>query len=71
VLGQVSPIDISTRLTTIGGRLDDKTEKLALHVRRAWTPADLRAMKDISEIASEVEAWLEPVQQIRTTPSQN
>jgi hypothetical protein len=71
VLGQVSTIDISTRLTTIGARLDGKTEKLALHVRRAWTPADLSAMKDISEIASVVEAWLEPIQQIRTTPSQN
>lgn len=71
ILGQVSPIDISTRLTTIGASLDDKTEKLALHVRRAWTPADLSAMRDISEIASEVEAWLEPIQQIRTTPSQS
>ena len=71
ILGQVSPIDISTRLTTIGAPLDGKTEKLALHVRRAWTPADLNAMQDVSEIASEVEAWLEPIQQIRITPSQN
>jgi hypothetical protein len=70
-LSQVSPIDISTRLTTIGARLDDKTEKLALHVRRAWTPADLATMKDISEIAAEVEAWLDPIQEIRTTPPQN
>lgn len=70
-LGQVSPIDISTRLTAIGARLDDKTEKLALHVRRAWTPANLSAMEDVSEIAGEVEAWLEPIQQIRITPSQS
>jgi hypothetical protein len=71
ILGQISPIDISTRLTTIGARLDGKTEKLALHVRRAWTPADVSAMEDISEIASEAEAWLEPIQQIRVTPPQN
>ncbi len=71
ILGQISPIDISTRLTTIGARLDDKTEKLALHIRRAWTPADVSAMEDISAITSGVEAWLDPIQQIRTTPSQN
>jgi hypothetical protein len=70
-LSQVSLIDILTRLSTIGGPLDGKTEKLALHIRRAWTPANLKAMRDASEIAREVEAWLEPIQQIRTTPSQN
>jgi hypothetical protein len=70
-LSQVSLIDILTRLSTIGARLDKKTEKLALHIRRAWAPADLKAMKDVSQIANEVEAWLEPIQQIRTTPSQN
>jgi hypothetical protein len=71
ILSQVSPIDISTRLTTIGARLDEKIEKLALHIRRAWTPADLRAMNDASEVAGEVEAWLEPIQQFRMTPSQS
>jgi hypothetical protein len=71
ILGQISPIDISTRLTTIAARLDGKTEKLALHIRRAWTQANVSAMEDVSEIAGEVEAWLEPIQQIRITPSQN
>lgn len=70
-LSQISPINISTRLTTIGARLDGRTEKLALHIRRPWTQADVSAMEDVSEIASEVEAWLEPIQQIRLTPSQN
>jgi hypothetical protein len=70
-LSRASLIDISTRLTTIGARLDDKTEKLALHIRRAWTPEELNAMNDVAEIAREVEAWLDPIQQIRTTPSQS
>jgi hypothetical protein len=71
VLGQISPMDISTRLTTISARLDSTTEKLALHIRRAWTQADVTAMKSASEIARAVEAWLEPIQQIRITPSRN
>jgi hypothetical protein len=70
ILGHISPIDISTRLTTIAARLDDKTEKLALHIRRAWSQAEVGAMKGVSEIAGAVEAWLEPIQQIRITPSQ-
>jgi hypothetical protein len=71
ILGETSPTDISIRLTTIGARLDSKTEKPALHIRRAWTPAEMSAMEDASEIAREVEAWLDPIQQIRITPSQS
>jgi hypothetical protein len=71
MLGQISPIDISTRLTTITARLDGKTEKLALHIRRAWNQTDVATMESVSEIADAVGAWLEPIQQIRITPSQN
>jgi hypothetical protein len=69
-LGQISPIDISTRLTTLRSRLDSETEKLALHIRCPWTPAEMSTMEDITEIAAGVEAWLEPIHQIRITPSQ-
>jgi hypothetical protein len=69
-LGEIEPIDISTRLTTLRSRLDSDREKLALHIRRPWTPTEMSAMENITEIAGEAEAWLEPIQQIRTTPSQ-
>ena len=68
-LSQVSPSDISLRLTTLAAQLDERTEKLALHIRRAWIPTEVKGMEDCSEITREVEAWLDPIQQIRTTPS--
>lgn len=62
-----SPANISTRLTGIRPHLDPGREKLALHIRRAWAPADIPAGEALAEtITREVERWLQPIQDMRT-----
>lgn len=63
---ETSPANISMRLTGIRPRLDSATQKLSLHIRRAWTPAAVPAGEALAEtIAREVERWLQPIQDMR------
>ena len=61
-----SPANISTRLTGLLPHLDSSREKLALHIRRAWTADDCAAINGLSAaVAPEVERWLQPIQELR------
>jgi len=57
---------ISTTLIGIRARLDPDREKLSLHIRHAWSPADLASLDDLPRaIAAHVTTWLDPLDQIR------
>ena len=59
-------IPISTRLIGLRPSLEPGREKPALHIRRAWTPAEVTPVDDlVISIAGEVEPWLDPLEQIR------
>ena len=70
-LSEVNPIDISTRLTGISAQLESRTEKLGLHIRRRWLREEVEAMVDCSAVAAAVDAWIEPIQDIRVTASRS
>jgi hypothetical protein len=65
-LSETSPSNISTRLSGLRPQLEPEREKLALHLRRSWSPAEVAAEGDMSStIARAVEMWLAPIQEIR------
>lgn len=65
-LAQTSPASVSITLDGIRPRLDSSTEKLALHIRRGWSPKVVGTPAQLaSAIAPEVERWLDPIQKIR------
>jgi hypothetical protein len=57
-LSEASPSDVTMRLSTLRSRIDSRTQKLGLHVRRTWSREEALAMSDVSEIASLVEDWM-------------
>jgi hypothetical protein len=63
---ETSPGNVSTRLIGMRPRLDSDHEKLALHIRRSWSFAEVTALDSpAAAIAREVEPWLDPIQQMR------
>jgi hypothetical protein len=61
-----SPANLAITLAGLRPQLDPGTEKLALHIRRPWSPAELGEMSDLpGAIAAEVERWLDPLEAIR------
>jgi len=63
---EASPVEVTTRLSTLRFKLDPKTEKLSLHLRRKWEPTEVGTIAEISKpIAEEVGRWLEPINDVR------
>jgi hypothetical protein len=59
-------VNVSTTLTGLRPRLEPGREKLALHIRRPWSPTEAASREDlVNSIAGEVELWLDPLEQIR------
>jgi hypothetical protein len=65
-IGETGAASISTMLIGLRPKLDPGREKPALHIRRAWNPAEAASLDDLpGSVAAEVEAWLDPLDQIR------
>lgn len=64
-LDQVSPATIPITLDGLRPQLDSDKEKLALHIRRSWSPEDAGKPGLDAQIAAEVERWLDPISDIR------
>lgn len=59
-------VNVTTTLTGLRPKLEPGREKLALHIRRSWSPTEVALLDDlVGAIATEVEAWLDPLEQIR------
>lgn len=61
-----SPANIGITLNGLRPKLDSDREKLALHIRRPWSPKETAEAEDLpGAIAMEVGRWLEPLQALR------
>lgn len=57
---------ISLRLTGMRPGLEPGQEKLALHIRRSWSAAEVASEDDLAGlVAEEVETWIDPLERIR------
>jgi hypothetical protein len=54
-------VNISTTLSGLRPRLEPGREKLGLHIRRGWSPAEIAALDDLpGALVTKVDAWLAP-----------
>ena len=67
-ISETGAAGITTMLTGMRPKLDPGREKLSLHIRHAWSPTEIASLDDLpGSVATEVETWLDPLDQIRLT----